>query len=70
MKQGNIDKRIVKYFLLAAVLVLAVVKFNVLLAFVGKLWKIATPCTGCSYGVCSKHYHEPSGKNIFSGEQK
>lgn len=43
MKQGNIDKKIVKYFLLAAVLVLAVVKFDVLLASLGKLWKIATP---------------------------
>lgn len=43
MKQGKIDKKIIIYFLIAAVLVLAVVKFNVLMAFVGKLWKIAFP---------------------------
>ena len=43
MKQGKLDKKIVIYFLLVAVLVLAVVKFNVLLAFAGKLWKVAFP---------------------------
>lgn len=43
MKQGKLDKKIVAYFLLAAVMVLAVVKFNVLLSFVGKLWKVAFP---------------------------
>lgn len=43
MKQGNVDKRIVKYLLLAAVLVLAITKFNVLLEFVSKLWGIIFP---------------------------
>lgn len=43
MKQGNVDKRIVKYLLLAAVLVLAITKFNVLLEFVSKLWGIVFP---------------------------
>lgn len=43
MKQGKMDKKVVKYFLLAAVLVLAVTRFNVLLSFAGKLWKIAFP---------------------------
>lgn len=43
MKQGKIDKKIVIYFLIAAVLVLSVVKFNVLMAFMVKLWKIAFP---------------------------
>lgn len=43
MKQGNVDKRIVKYLLLAAVLVLAITNFNVLLEFVSKLWGIVFP---------------------------
>lgn len=43
MKQGNVDKRIVKYLLLAAVLVLAVTRFSVLLEFVSKLWGIVFP---------------------------
>lgn len=43
MKQENVDKRIVKYLLLAAVLVLAITKFNVLLEFVSKLWGIIFP---------------------------
>lgn len=37
------DKRIVKYLLLAAVLVLAITNFNVLLEFVSKLWGIVFP---------------------------
>lgn len=43
MKQGKMDKKIIKYFLLAAVLVLVVTRFSVLLGFVSKLWSIASP---------------------------
>lgn len=37
------DKRIIKYFLLAAVLVLAVMRFDTLWAFGSKLWRIMVP---------------------------
>lgn len=43
MKQGNVDKKIVKYFLLAAVLILAITRFNVLLEFIKRLWGIVFP---------------------------
>lgn len=43
MKQGKMDKKIVKYFLLAAVLVLVVTRFSLLTAFAGKIWSIAFP---------------------------
>lgn len=43
MKHEKMDKRVVKYFLLAAVLVLVITKFSVLLEFIGKLWRIAFP---------------------------
>ena len=37
------DKRIIKYFLVAAVLVLAVTRFDKLLGFAGRLWGIVIP---------------------------
>ncbi len=43
MEQGKMDKKIIKYFILIAVLVLAVTRFDTLLGFMGKLWSIATP---------------------------
>lgn len=43
MEQGKMDKKIIKYIILIAVLVLAVLRFDTLLGFVGKLWSIATP---------------------------
>lgn len=43
MGQGKMDKRIIKYFLLAAVLVLAVIRFDKLLGFAGRLWSIVVP---------------------------
>ncbi len=43
MKQGKMDKKIVKYFLLAAVLVLVVTRFSMITAFVSKVWSIASP---------------------------
>lgn len=45
MKQNDVDKRVLKYLLLAAVLVLAVTKFSVLLSFLKKLWGIVFPLT-------------------------
>ncbi len=48
MENRKMDLRIVKYFLLAAVLVLCIRYFDVLLLAVGKLWGIAVPLTmGC-----------------------
>ena len=43
MEQGKMDKKIVKYIVLIAVMVLVVLRFDTLLGFVGKLWSIATP---------------------------
>lgn len=43
MGQGKMDKRIVKYFLLASVLVLAVTRFDTLWGFAGRLWGIMIP---------------------------
>lgn len=43
MGQGKMDKRIIKYFLVAAVLVLAVTRFDKLLSFAGRLWGIVVP---------------------------
>lgn len=43
MGQGKMDKRIIKYFLLAAVLVLAVIRFDKILGFAGRLWSIVVP---------------------------
>lgn len=43
MKQGKMDKKIVKYFLLAAVLVLVVTRFSLLTTFAAKIWGIAFP---------------------------
>lgn len=43
MEQGKMDKKVIKYFILIAVLVLAVTRFDTLLGFLGKLWSIATP---------------------------
>lgn len=43
MGQGKMDKRIIKYFLVAAVLVLAVTRFDKLLGFAGRLWSIVVP---------------------------
>lgn len=43
MEQGKMDKKIVKYIVLIAVMVLAVLRFDTLLGFAGKLWSIATP---------------------------
>lgn len=43
MKQGKMDKKIVKYFLLAAVLVLVVTRFSMITAFISKVWGIAFP---------------------------
>jgi len=41
--KGKMDKRIIKYFLVAAVLVLAVTRFDKLLGFAGRLWGIVIP---------------------------
>lgn len=43
MGKGKMDKRIIKYFLVAAVLVLAVTRFDKLLGFAGRLWGIVIP---------------------------
>lgn len=43
MGKGKMDKRIIKYFLVAAVLVLAVTRFDKLLGFAGRLWGIVVP---------------------------
>lgn len=43
MKQGKMDKRIVKYLILAAALILAIIRFDTLLGFANKVWKIASP---------------------------
>ncbi len=43
MGQGKMDKRIIKYFLLAAILVLAVINFDRLLGFTGRFLNIAAP---------------------------
>lgn len=43
MEQGKMDKKIIKYIVLIAVMVLAVLRFDTLLGFAGKLWSIATP---------------------------
>ncbi len=43
MGKGKMDKRIIKYFLVAAVLVLAVTRFDKLLGFAGRLWGIVLP---------------------------
>lgn len=43
MKQGKMDKKIIKYFLLAAVLVLAVIRFDTIWGFAGRLWGIMAP---------------------------
>ena len=49
MEKRKIDPRIVKYFLLAAVLVLGIRYFNVLLGGAGDLWSIASPLiAGCA----------------------
>ncbi|MBQ8190068.1 MAG: AI-2E family transporter [Lachnospiraceae bacterium] len=43
MDQGKMDKKIIKYIVLIAVMVLAVLRFDTVLGFVGNLWSIATP---------------------------
>ena len=43
MKPEHMDKKIVKYFLLVAVLVLLVTRFDSLLEFIGRLCHIAVP---------------------------
>lgn len=43
MKQGKMDKRIIKYLVLAAVLILAIIRFDTLLGFAHKLWSIVSP---------------------------
>ncbi len=43
MNNQKMDRRIVKYFLLAAALVLGLLKFDVLLGFVLHLWKVIFP---------------------------
>lgn len=49
MEKRKMDPRIVKYFLLAAVLVLGIRYFNVLLGGAGDLWSIASPLiAGCA----------------------
>ena len=49
MEKRKMDPRIVKYFLLAAVLVLGIRYFNVLFGGAGDLWSIASPLiAGCA----------------------
>ena len=49
MEKRKMDPRIVKYFLLAALLVLGIRYFNVLLGGAGDLWSIASPLiAGCA----------------------
>ena len=43
MEQEKMDKKIIKYIVLIAVIVLVVLRFDTLLGFMGKLWSIATP---------------------------
>ena len=49
MEKRKMDPRIIKYFLLAAFLVLVIRYFNVLLGGAGNLWGIASPLgAGCA----------------------